>query len=620
MLGARSVPLPSGMTDLLPRWEIDNLFPGLASREMAAAREGMVADISRLGGLFDRHDVRGGPSRPVTSSDGEVLDRVLAELNAVLARLEPLEAYIYALVTTDARDDAATAALTGLQADLVALDGLRTRLDAWVGRLGAADLAAAASSGGDYLHLLERAAADAAHQMAEGEEGLLAELRLSGSNAWSRLAGDIGSTLEGTVDGQRLPVTVLRGRATDPDRAVRHAAYRAELVAWESVATPLAACLNGVKGEAVTVNRRRSWSDALAPALQANGVDAGTLAAMQSAAVATFPHFRRFLRAKARLLSPAAADAGLAWWDLVAPVPGEATVDWSTAAAAVTDAFGTYSSRLGDHARRAIDGGWVDAGPRSGKRGGAYCMPVGGGDSRVLMNFDGSWDSVQTLAHELGHAYHNMNLAARPPLQQHTPMALAETASIFCETVVVNAGLRAAAPGDRLALLNVDLLGSTQVVVDIHSRFLFESALFTRREDGPVSVADLCAEMTAAQRATYGDGVDPATLHPWMWAVKPHYYSADLAFYNWPYCFGLLFGLGLFARFEADPDGFRSGYDDLLASTGTAGSRQLASRFDIDLGDVAFWEASLGVIVGRIDEFVRLVDARQGAAPGGSAA
>jgi len=352
-----------GHADLLPRWEIDNLFPGLASREMAAAREGMVADISRLGGLFDRHDVRGGPSRPVTSSDGEVLDRVLAEFNAVLARLEPLEAYIYALVTTDARDDAATAALTGLQADLVALDGLRTRLEAWVGRLGAPDLAAAASSGGDYLHLLERAAANAAHQMAEGEEGLLAELRLSGSNAWSRLAGDIGSTLEGTVDGQRLPVTVLRGRATDPDRAVRHAAYRAELVAWESVATPLAACLNGVKGEAVTVNRRRSWSDALAPALQANGVDAGTLAAMQSAAVATFPHFRRFLRAKARLLSPAAADAGLAWWDLVAPVPGEATVDWSTAAAAVTDAFGTYSSRLGDHARRAIDGGWVAPGP-----------------------------------------------------------------------------------------------------------------------------------------------------------------------------------------------------------------------------------------------------------------
>jgi oligoendopeptidase F len=223
------------------------------------------------------------------------------------------------------------------------------------------------------------------------------------------------------------------------------------------------------------------------------------------------------------------------------------------------------------------------------------------------MNFDGSFDSVQTLAHELGHAYHNVNLASRPPLQQRTPMALAETASIFCETVMVEAGLAGADDAQKLALLNVDLSGAAQVVVDIHSRFVFETELFRRRESGPLSVAQLCTAMTDAQAATYGDGLDASTYHPWMWAAKPHYYSAEASYYNWPYCFGLLFGLGLFARFREDPDRFRAGYDDLLASTGTGTAADLARRFEIDISSVDFWAASLDVVRARIDEFTDLV-------------
>ncbi|HET9691562.1 MAG TPA: M3 family oligoendopeptidase [Acidimicrobiales bacterium] len=598
------------MTDVLPGWDLDSLFPGVGSRQVAAAREGVVADLRRLGALFDRHDVRGGAARPVTDADRAALREVVDAVNGLLEQLQPLEAYLHGLVTTDARDDAAAAAVAGLQADLVAFDTLKVRLDAWIGRLGADALVAAV--GDDYGHLLRRWEAGARHQMSEAEEGLLADLRLSGAVAWQRLAGDLSSTLTGTLDGDAVPVTVLRGRATDPDRAAREAAYWAELAAWETVAVPMAACLNGIKGDGVTVNRRRGWADDLEPALFSNGVDRSVLDAMQAAAVASFPDFRRFLRAKARLVT--GVEGGLAWFDLFAPVPGEASVDWTEATAAVEAAFGTYSPRLGAHARRAFDARWVDAGPRDGKRGGAFCMPVGGGASRVLMNFDGSWDAVQTLAHELGHAYHNVNLAARSPLQRDTPMALAETASIFCETVMVDAGLRSADEAGRLALLNVDLQGAAQVVVDIHSRFLFESALFRRRAAGPLSVAELNATMTEAQAATYGDGVDAATYHPYMWAVKPHYYSAEESFYNWPYTFGLLFGLGLFARYQADPDGFRAGYDDLLSSTGTGTAVDLAARFGIDLASETFWSASLDVVRGRIDEFVALVDHQRPAA------
>jgi oligoendopeptidase F len=251
---------------------------------------------------------------------------------------------------------------------------------------------------------------------------------------------------------------------------------------------------------------------------------------------------------------------------------------------------------------------WIDVGPRAGKVGGAYCMDVGDGMSRVLCNFDGSFDSVQTLAHELGHAYHNLNLGERTQMQRATPMALAETASIFCETIMVQAGLAAVGDdaGGRLALLDGDLAGACQVVVDIHSRFLFERALSSEREQGVLSVERLRELMLDAQATAYGDGLDPAWRHRDMWAVKGHYFSA---YYNWPYTFGLLFGIGLYAEFQRDPERFRAGYDDLLSATGLGDAATLAARFGIDVADADFWAASLAVLTARIDEFVDAADA-----------
>jgi oligoendopeptidase F len=237
-------------------------------------------------------------------------------------------------------------------------------------------------------------------------------------------------------------------------------------------------------------------------------------------------------------------------------------------------------------------------------------MPFFDDRSLVLMNWADGFDSVQTLAHELGHAYHNVQLAHRTPMQRQLPMALAETASIFCETLVVAAGLeRATSDDERLALLCVNLQGAGQVVVDIHSRLLFETEVFARRRRRSLSVDELCQLMLDAQAEAYGDGLELDTRHPWMWAVKPHYYSTH--FYNWPYTYGLLFGLGLYARFRQDPEAFRGGYDDLLATTGMADAAALGARFDIDVRDTAFWTASLDVLRGRMADFELLVDARR---------
>jgi oligoendopeptidase F len=222
----------------------------------------------------------------------------------------------------------------------------------------------------------------------------------------------------------------------------------------------------------------------------------------------------------------------------------------------------------------------------------------------VLLNWAGSADSTQTTAHELGHAYHNTTLSGRTALQRQLPMALAETASIFCETLVVEAGLARLSGRDRLAQLDVDLVGTNQVIVDIHSRFLFETEVFARRQRRTLSAAELCEMMTDAQAAAYGDGLDQRTAHPYMWLLKPHYYSSH--FYNWPYTYGLLFGLGLFARYQDDPEHFRAGYDDLLSRAGMDTAEQLGAAFGLDVTDEAFWTASLDVVRSRIDDYVAL--------------
>jgi oligoendopeptidase F len=590
-------------TTELPRWDVESIFPSLDSHAYASAREAWRASLDELRGLFERRGIGAGVTPASIDEAGRALEDVIAALSSLEESTRKLSTYVNALVATDASDTAAVAERSRLSADAAGVASLQTRLNGWIAACGTEALARTSALAEEHESWLRRCAEHSAHEMSEREEDLLAAIEVPDVQACVTLAGELSSTLKGTLRGESRPISVLRGMAAEDDPQLRRDAYDAELAAWETIATPMAACLNAITGHAILVDRRRGWPDTLAAELWRNRVTPEILEAMQTAARESFPDFRRFLAAKAQVHGHAGA---LPWWDLVAPVPGAVGYDWSEAEAAVTAAFDTFTPRLRELAARAFREHWVDAEPRPGKRGGGFCMPIGEGASRILMNYDGSFDSVQTLAHELGHAYHNVNLASRPPLLRPTPMALAETASIFCETIMVQAGLEGAGDRERLALLNADLLGATQVVVDIDSRFRFESELFRRRADAPLSVHELCDAMTAAQAETYSDGIDPATYHPWMWAVKPHYYNVQRHFYNWPYCFGLLFGIGLYARYLADPVGFRADYDDLLSSTGMLNARELASRFGIDLCDLGFWRSSLDVIRTRIDDFVAL--------------
>ncbi|GAA5532947.1 M3 family oligoendopeptidase [Deinococcus aluminii] len=584
----------------LPRWRTDDLYAGLDDPRLTADLAALREEVAALEASFDEVGVRKGGS----AATPETLARVLDGLNGLLGRLTSLRGFISSFVSTDSRNALAQQKMGELTTLTLPLGPLRSRLTAWLGEQDVEALLAASGVARDHEHLIRRSVQRAKHQMTPEEEDLAARLRPSGAGGWAKLHGNVSSQLTGEYRGQRLPVTALRALATDPDESVRRDAFGAELKVWQDAEVALAAALNGVKGEEGTLAARRGFPDAVAPSLLTHGIDRETLEAMQGAVERSLPDFRRYFAAKARALGKEKLD----WWDLFAPL-GRSETEWTYEAGTrfVEEQFRGHSDRLGDYAARAFRESWIDAGPRDGKRGGAFCMGWQGDQSRVLMNHNPSLDSVSTLAHELGHGYHNLLKAPRTPLQRETPMTLAETASIFCETIIQNAALEQATGEERLYVLETQLLGHAQVVVDIHSRFLFERAVFEKREGRDLTPQEFCDLMTWAQRETYGDAL--ATTHPYMWAVKPHYYS--LSFYNYPYTFGLLFGLGLYAQYQqAKAEGreadFQARYDDLLSATGLADARTLAARFGIDLHAPDFWEGSLDVIRGQIAAYERV--------------
>ena len=594
-------------TNQLPRWDLTVLFPGLDSPEFAEGFERLLSGIDALARLFDEIGITAAAPRRTENAPVADFERVLNALNDVSQQLESMGSYLYGSISTDSRNELAQARFSQFQERAVALDKLQTRFTAWVGTLPIEDLIGRSTVAAEHEFPLRQLHVAARHLMSEEAEALAAELNPSSGAAWAKLHDNLTSQVTAKVElesgEQTLPMSAIRNLAMEPDRDLRHRAWQAELGAWEAHALPIAAALNGVKGQVLTLGARRNWADPLDESLFWSAIDREILDVMVAEARAAFPDFRRYLRLKARLLGV----SDLAWYDLFAPV-GDAgrSWTWAEATAFIEDQFGAYSDRLRGLARRAFAEHWVDAGPRPGKVGGAYCMWLLGDESRILANYSPGYDGVTTLAHELGHAYHNLNESGLTPLQRRTPMILAETASTFCETLVKEAALVDAEPGERIYILEQSAQGACQVVVDILSRFDFEQALFAGRRERELSIGELNHLMLEAQEGTYGGVLAREERHPYMWAVKGHYYSPELSYYNYPYLFGLLFGLGLYAIYREQPESFPDRYDALLASTGRASAADLAARFDIDLRDSGFWRSSLAVIRDDIDRLEAL--------------
>jgi len=450
---------------------------------------------------------------------------------------------------------------------------------------------------------------NAKYSLDENTEEIIAKLRQTGSSAWDTLQKKTSSSImeDVTIDGKTvsMPLQSIRNLAYEKDVEKRKIGYDAEMRAYKRHEEASASALNGIKGESLTLSKMRGYDSPLERTLIKSLMNKETLDAMLDAMRDALPKFRSYYKRKAELLGH---KNGLPFYDMLAPL-GESDISfpYEKGKTFVLEQFKTYSQELHDFAKTAFDNDWIDVEPRKGKAGGAFCAPVLSlTESRILLNYTGKLNNTITLAHELGHGFHNVNLFNEATLNIGSPMPLAETASIFCETIVKNAALKNADEKSKFGILEVAIQGYSQVIVDIYSRFIFETKLFEKREDGALSPDQIKEIMLEAQKEAYGDGLDPEVLHPYMWMNKVHYYIPDMDFYNFPYAFGLLFAKGLYAKYKTMGEAFVPQLNKLLSSTGQMPVVEVAKLLGVDVTDKAFWTASLNEIGEEIDEFIAL--------------
>ena len=439
----------------------------------------------------------------------------------------------------------------------------------------------------------------------QGEE-IMARMQLTGGNAWSDLQGYLTSTVPVSYNGETTNLSTIRNLAHDADPAVRKAAYEAELACYDRIKDAVAFALNSIKLETIHDCQLRGYASPLERVLKNSYMKRETLDAMFSAMDEYLPKFWQYLKVKAKVLGH---ENGLPWYDLFAPM-GTSSTKFTAESARdfLVELFRGFNPEEADMIAEAFDHAWIDFYPRDGKSGGAFCAGIESlGESRILTNFCGTFSDVVTLAHELGHAYHNLCIREHQPLNRDYSMPVAETASTFNECVVMAAAIeKAADKAEKLALIENQLQDATQIICDIYSRYRFESKVFENREAQFMDADTLSNMMLQAQKDCYGDGLDHNVLHPYMWVNKSHYYGPS--FYNFPYAFGGLFARGLYAQYEAEGESFVPKYKKLLYTTTVATAEETAKVADIDLTDKTFWRNALQTIADQIDLFCQLVE------------
>ena len=457
----------------------------------------------------------------------------------------------------------------------------------------------------EYAFLLKEAKEKAQYLLSDDVEEMISAMDMTGGSAWDQLQSFLTSTVKVDYEGKTVTLSEIRNMAYAPDQAVRKAAYEAELACYEKIQDSIAFALNNIKNQVTFLCHKRGYESPLSMTLKQSRMTKETLDAMLDAIKEYLPTFRKYLRKKAQMLGH---ENGLPFYELFAPL-GKSDKKFSVEEARdyLVNCFETFTPEMSDMMKEAFDNEWIDFFPRKGKRGGAFCAGVPGmKESRILTNYDGNFGSISTLAHELGHAYHNRQTEDNRAMNQDYSMPVAETASTFNETHLGHFALASATPEEKLALLENDLMEKTQCIVDIYSRFLFESAVFEQSQSKFLMADDLKAIMLDAQRQAYGEGLDENYLHPYMWVCKGHYYSSGLSFYNFPYAFGNLFAVGLYNMFLEEGESFIPKYKAMLKATPTCTIEEAGAMMGVDLTEKKFWESSLALIAKDIEEFCRL--------------
>ena len=571
-------------------WTLEDLYPSFESQEFKQDVEAYKALKGKFESLTLEDSIEG-----ITQ-----VVKLLEESTVLTGRLYN---YIHLTLATDTTHETATQVevqLAGVSADLQAT---YAKVSKFLGTIQT-DITTDPFLT-EYRYYFEEAKKDATHLLSDELEEVLAKMSISGGKAWSQLFDFMWSSAQGEYKGEVVTLSEIRGKAYDSDAEVRKSAYEAELKMYDAIKEPIAFSLNHIKKEVLTTSQLRGFESPLAHTLEASRMSRETLDALLEAIREYLPNFRKYLRHKAALLGH---ENGLPFYDLFAPVGNSSrTFTVEESKDYLIENFKTFSDDLAEMTEEFFDKHYIDFYPRKGKVGGAFCanLPMIK-QSRVLTNFTGSLSDVVTLAHELGHAYHGLHIENHRPLNQDYSMPVAETASTFNENIIMNTAIKEASDEEKIALIESQLQDTTQIIVDIYSRYLFETAVFENREQSFMFSKDLEEMMLSAQKEAYGDGLDQSYLHPYMWACKPHYYSTGLSFYNFPYAFGGLFSKGLYAIYQEQPEGFVEKYQELLRATTVSSVEDIAKVLGVDVSTPEFWKKALAEVAESIEAFIAL--------------
>lgn len=586
-------------------WDLDSLAPNPQTPEFQELVDEFVDDLRQLADVSDR--------LPPLARDHAVTWRSFLEAyQRVFARATALEAFVECHAAAEANNTT----YQSWEARLAALAPLRERVQTNVElavQTADSDALESLLAGDAQLNeirfffddLRERAALRLPHE----QELLSAELAVDGIHAWGRLYDRVSGALRIQVmrRGELVELSPGQVQFDSPERSVRENNFFAADRAWSGVADVCAEALNHIAGTRLTRYARLGIDHLEAP-LRYNRMQRDTLQAMWSVVAERREVLRPYFEKKARLLGL----KRLCWYDLQAPLgatPSAGTLSYNDACKMVIETFTQFSPDFGEFANMALQQQWVEVENRAGKRQGGFCtgFPTHQ-QSRIFMTFTESADSMSTLAHELGHAYHSHVLREQPLVLQDYPMNLAETASTFAEAVLGAERLRSAASSnERLQVLDAMLADAVAFLMNIHTRFVFENSFHTERLRGEVGTTRLRELMLAAQHECYLDLLDEQGWNANFWVSKLHFYISQLPFYNFPYTFGYLLSLGVYSLAQDGVEDFPERYRQLLMATGCCTTEDaVQSTFGDDLTQPDFWNRSLDIVEQRVHEFAAL--------------
>ena len=592
-----------------PTWDLESIFPGGSKSEQFKRHR--VAVKKSLGATSDL--VNKLPDS-IDSSNLEKWVEAVSRIEADMENIELILAFASCLTAANVKDTEAMSIES--EGDLLYSEWQKVKAVLQSKFLALTDDQWLQLVGHDRMKpisfYLEEVREEGKRKMSVEMESLALDLSVSGYHAWGRLydkmSGDLKVDFEEDGETKILSLGQLSTKMSHPNRDIRRRAFEKMTSSWETQEELAAITLNSLGGFRLSLYKNRGWDDFMYEPLQQSRMKQETLDAMWSVISREVHKLQPYIDAKKKLLN---IDK-YTWYDEFAPVGSVDTLyTFDEARKFIIDNMKGFSTDMAGFVDMAIQKRWVEAEDRADKRGGAFCTSMGPHrQTRVFMTYAGSYENLLTLAHELGHAYHGWVLKDAPNFATMYPMNLAETASIFAETLVTDAALEATDdPATKLMLLEQKIQSAYVLFCDIQSRYLFERSFYEKRKEGVVGAQQLRGLMIDAQRKAFGSLLDETGYHPLFWCSKLHFYITGAAFYNYPYTFGFLFAGGVYDRAKKEGPAFAENYRALLADTGSMTTEDLARKhLDVDLTKDDFWSDAVARSLGDIDEFVKLAD------------